>query len=780
MLTGVVGNPKYKLSISNSKTMSSQNVNKKITREGKGVRSGVMGIIIFTFLFLFFLTPNISSAGTIVAATGAAGNWTAGSAWVGGVAPTAADDAQITVLTTSITINVGAVARSADFAGFTGTLTQGSTGTLTLGDATAGLSNIALNIPSGATYAPNSASTITFTSTSATQQTVLISNSYTAGKLTFSSASNGNYAITASLTSAGAVTLSKGTLHTDGASDTAALTHSWGSLVVSSGSVTVLNLGNSGITLTTTSGITLSTSANLTVTPGNSIITFTHASLTSVDFGGKTLYGVVFTGPTDPRIGGNGGSFTNLTFNSPVSKVGTATLTSGITVTGTLTLNGDSPTNRLYLKSFVSGTQRIITNTGATMTWSDVDIQDMQLSTAYDASGISGLSGDAGGNTNITFTTAVPQFWIGDSGSWSDSTQWSTSSGGAANGRVPLPQDNVTFDNGSFTTTSQEVTLDMPRAGHNIDFSAYNEGQSPNWARSVSSMIFGSLTMVAGFNNSGTSPIYFEGRSTGMPAGGWVLTTGGNTLPAQIIINTIGATLRLGDALTTTQLTYPVGGTFDAYNFNVTSLGISIQRTTSKTVTMGSGTWTLTSTGIIWGVSDGGGGPVMTVNGDTSTLIFSNTTATAKNVGISGQTQTWNNVTFSGDNIILTGSNTFSGIFAVNNGNLATGLKLTTGTTQTIGSLTSNGAVGNVAKMISTTASFDATISDSSGTNCANYMTLTDIVGAGGATWNMGADSTFLRTTNLNAVTCSGATTTYTPNEKVRGGMKVRGGLKFR
>src|SRR5258708_340736 len=126
--------------------------------------------------------------GTIVAASGVAGNWSVGSTWVGGVAPTAADDAQITSATTSITIDATAVCRSADFSGFTGTLTQGATGVLTIGDGTAGLSNIALKMPSGFTYAPNSSSTITFISTSATQQTISVDSGYSLGNITVNSA----------------------------------------------------------------------------------------------------------------------------------------------------------------------------------------------------------------------------------------------------------------------------------------------------------------------------------------------------------------------------------------------------------------------------------------------------------------------------------------------------------------------------------------------------------------------------------------------------------------
>ncbi len=729
------------------------------------------------FLFFFSFWSSVSAA-TIIAATGAAGNWTSGTAWVGGVAPTAADDASITNLTTSITIDAGAVARSADFTGgtgFTGTLTQGATGTLTLGDGTAGAGNVALKLNAGATYAPNSASTISFISTSATQQTVTTAG-YTMGNMTFNSASNGNYAITdnTTLATASTLTLTKGTLHTDGTSDTAGLTHSWG-LFSAPGSATIsLNLGASNITVKSTgTAWAINNNGTVTLTAGTSTITITGASASFNTVSGLTYNNVTYNG------GGSGyflasGTTTlkNLTVTGTNVKTDSKSIGANFTITGTLTLTGNSAINRLFINSgnnngATKGTQRTITFSGAAATTAitKTDFQDMKFATAsggptlpIDLSAISGNSGDAGGNdlTTMTLTSSLQLYWrTAGGGTWSTAANWDTNP--SATSRVPLPQDDASFSasaGGVNLNSGVTITMDMPRSGRSIDFTGMtNTGTKPifTWSTVSTTNIYGSLTLLGTSSMTWTvgATLNLEGHSPNQPAGGWTLTSAGQTMSSAITFQPITGTYKLLDALSISGALNLLNGTFDANNFNVTATTFtSSGGIGTHTLTMGTGSWTVTGTGTVWNCTSS-----LTLTSTGSTILVSNTTATSKT--FTGGTLSYNNVTWSGDNITVSDSNTFSGVFAVNNGGLANGLKLTAAKTQTIGSLTSNGAVGSVAIMISATPSSNTTLSDSAGTNCANYMTLTDIVGTGGATWNMGANSTFLRTTNLNATTCS-------------------------
>lgn len=48
-------------------------------------------------------------------------------------------------------------------------------------------------------------------------------------------------------------------------------------------------------------------------------------------------------------------------------------------------------------------------------------------------------------------------FWVGDGGDWADPNNWSLSSGGAGGECIPTPNDNVIFDQNSFTTANATV-----------------------------------------------------------------------------------------------------------------------------------------------------------------------------------------------------------------------------------------------------------------------------------------------------------------------------------
>jgi hypothetical protein len=152
---------------------------------------------------------------TITAAAGG-GNWTTGATWVGGVAPTAADDAILDATSGNVTITTGAVARSLDCTGYTGTLTHASGNTLALGHSTAGAGNIALKFVAGMTYTLGSATaTINFVSTSGTVQAITTA-SKTIGAINVNGAGS-SYQLTDSMTtnSASIVTLTAGTFDTN-------------------------------------------------------------------------------------------------------------------------------------------------------------------------------------------------------------------------------------------------------------------------------------------------------------------------------------------------------------------------------------------------------------------------------------------------------------------------------------------------------------------------------------------------------------------------------------
>jgi len=53
-------------------------------------------------------------------------------------------------------------------------------------------------------------------------------------------------------------------------------------------------------------------------------------------------------------------------------------------------------------------------------------------------------------------------YWVGNGGNWSDLSHWATTSGGSNfHTELPGPDNNVYFDENSFTEPGQVVTLDL-------------------------------------------------------------------------------------------------------------------------------------------------------------------------------------------------------------------------------------------------------------------------------------------------------------------------------
>lgn len=332
------------------------------------------------------------------------------------------------------------------------------------------------------------------------------------------------------------------------------------------------------------------------------------------------------------------------------------------------------------------------------------------------------------------------RYWVGSGSSenWNatGSTNWSATSGGANNASVPGSSDDVFFDASSGTGNSKisgAITI------KSIDCTGYTgtltHGSGIDWTISGSGVVF---KFSSGMTYTLETPvlnsdIFFTGTS-----GTTLITTAGKSMP-EFHINGNG-TFQLQDDLTVNSTTLGIQlsrGTFDANNKNVTAIGFSSPGTTTRTLTMGSGTWTMTGTGVnTWNVATSAS---LTLNANTSTIIINNTTSTSKT--FAGGNRTYNVVTITGDNITITGSNTFATL-NVNNAGLTNGLKITSGTTQIVTTFSSNGSVGNLAKILSVTAGSAHTLSKASGTVNEDYMSIKDSTATGGATWYAGANST--------------------------------------
>lgn len=199
-------------------------------------------------------------------------------------------------------------------------------------------------------------------------------------------------------------------------------------------------------------------------------------------------------------------SVVNLTYSSTTAQL---VLGANLTCSGTLTLVGTAGT-RFYLRSGTRGTARTVT--AATVDLQYVYLEDITGAGAgsWDLSAITGLSGDCGGNTGITFTTPASN-WLRGSGnrSFSTAANWANAVDGAAgSGRVPLPQDTALLD---ATTGSGTITQDLVRVG------AVNcTGHTGTLTWTLTSAAYGSITLATGqtLTSSTGSYLSLSGRGT--------------------------------------------------------------------------------------------------------------------------------------------------------------------------------------------------------------------------------------------------------------------------
>lgn len=456
----------------------------------------------------------------------------------------------------------------------------------------------------------------------------------------------------------------------------------------------------------------------------------------------------------------------NFTFDAVKTSVLTIG-TSGATLDmNGFTISGDSTVNRLLVSSNVVGTQsRPINRNGGA--FANADFMDIDLTASYDCSAITGLCGDAGGNSaDFTFTTAATQTYSGSASfDWDVVGNWTS--------RIPLPQDDVVI-NGTFTS-GRTIVADMPRLGKNVDISGATwSGTALTFSNSAQNSVYGSFLLPNGIVWSANNGLSFRGRDS------YSFMSGGTTIITGIIVNAPDGTVTLLDALnqaTNSNITI-INGTFDANDYNVTAIGLVI--TNFSTLILGNGTITLTGTGNVFSTNSGN-----VVTPENSTIVVSNTTATAKT--FVGATKIYNNLTITGNNVTISGSNTFNGL-ALNTAGLGISTKFTAGTTQRIASFEANGSAGNLASASSTSASLAYIHKYTPGRICEDYVNFQSLSLSFNNTWYVGANSTDSGGNEQAYFTACPTDPTYntesrnlTPaNENIRGGFKVRGGVKMR
>lgn len=673
-----------------------------------------------------------------IVGSAAGGNWNAGGSWVGGIIPSATSDVQLDATSGNITVNVTSACRSINCTGYVGTLAQ--TAALNVGDATAGTGNIAFKLVAGMTY--TSGAGVSFVSTNATQQSVDFGGK-TVNTAGFTGV-GGSWQLASAIVVSNTLTFGAGALDTNNQAVTCNIFSS------SSGTTRSLTLGSSTVTCQQNSTAAISfIAAGMTITPGTSSIVLNGTAQT-FGGGGLTFWNVSFTNvsPTGTVVSGSN-TFNNLTFApSGAIKTHAITFAANQTVSGVLTLSGNTAINRVLVKSDILGTPRTLTCNG-TITTQHSDWQDITGagSASWNLAAITGLSGDCGGNSGITLTTPTTQTSTGTASFTWSTHGWTT--------HVPLPQDTVSIPNAFIAT--RVVTVDMPRLGKNITLTCTG---NPSITLSADTVVYGNWTFSGTNTTAGSFTFTLAGRSA------QTFTSNGNAIAYAINVTSAGGTYTLQDNITTastpsygcTSGTLDLNGktisTINGFTLGATSLTsalklsggtlncstVSASVATTRSVDFGAGgiiNLLSTAATAVWSVAGAG----FTTSG-TGTIKINAASASARTFGGGGFTYPTLDYTVAGSTgtLTLTGSNTFDTVNFSDVTN-ARSLLLTAATTTTVTNFNVQGTAGKLMTVDSATAA-SHNLAKSSGTASCDYLSIKNSHAAGGAAWYAGANST--------------------------------------
>lgn len=564
--------------------------------------------------------------------------------------------------------------------------------------------------------------TITFSATS-TGKTITMNTVVLAGSVTFNGSGGGWTLQDTFDIGTGTLTLTNGTLDTNGVTVTCGVAASGLGGFTSAAGTSTLTLGASTFNINNSCSFIQVDNLNA----NTSSIVYNTQNNNAFNGGGKTFNNVTINGAATQQNLGGTNTFANLTLTGSAVKTHQFMMTNNQTVTTLLTIAGNSVTNRVLVLSGLVGTASTITAANATV--SNADFMDITGAGAFgwNLSGISGNSGDCGGNSGITFTTPADQHFTNTSGgTWSTSGNWTS--------RVPLPQDNVFFD--LTFTTSRTVTADMPRMGANISWASAAWTTSLTWTSTITMATYGTVALITGLSITGSGTLDFRGRTAVS------LTSFSVSIAWLVRMSGPGGTLSLGDALLTTSQLRIEYGNFNASNNNVTCTLFNNGSTSqTRTITMGSGTWTITGVGstVFDGLTTG-----LTINGDTALIKITDTTNGV--LTFAGGGKTYYNLWFargaSTGSITISGSNIFNQF--KDTGTAAHSILFTAATTQRIADWQVSGAGGGVRTIInSTTTGIHTLIKTGGGQVSADWLDIQHSVAQPAATtWYAGANST--------------------------------------
>lgn len=316
-------------------------------------------------------------------------------------------------------------------------------------------------------------------------------------------------------------------------------------------------------------------------------------------------------------------------------------------------------------------------------------------------------------------------------GNWSASGTWDL-------GRAPLASDDVVLN-----ASSGNVTIDSgaTRLCRSLDCNGYTGTLTQAVNLDIGDATAGAgnraIRFGSGMTFTATNGIINLISTSGTTQ---TITCAGKSFSRGLAINGAGSSYQLADNLTLGATLFLTAGTFDLNGFNVTGTVFNSNNSNVRTLTLGSGTISLSSIGTAWSFATTTN---LTFSGASATIRISDTSASNKTFAGGGLTYGTLEISMGGTGIVtISGSNTFT---AINRSGTGTkNVRFTAGTTQTTGAFLA-GTAGNLITIDSSSAGSAFTLAKSGGGNfndgTIDYISLKDCTGPAGTNY-AGANST--------------------------------------
>lgn len=333
------------------------------------------------------------------------------------------------------------------------------------------------------------------------------------------------------------------------------------------------------------------------------------------------------------------------------------------------------------------------------------------------------------------------RYWVGGSGDWDDTAQWSTSSGGSSGASVPSTVDNVFVDanSGSNFTITLNVISGLHHNALSMDFSdsvgltlEFGEAGGNSELRPRGSVYFASDMIITNNTFSTTNGIrFYDNNDNG--SGDWEIDFAGVNLQGLNLLFNKQASWTFLSGMVNAGIIYQYAGIVDYGNYDHSMSIFFLKEDAFTTQEMraaklGTGTYTIN------GDFDTGTAVGLVLDSDTSHLKVG---GNFNSIG-----QDYYNVTLtSGATHALKGTNTYNNL-TIETYASGTTITVDASTTQTInGTFTATGTSGNEITLVSSTPGTQYTFTKSTGVVGCDYLDLTDSNATGGARWYAGSNS---------------------------------------